>query len=170
MKKLIFFVGVLTISFSAFGQFHAGINAAGLFPLSTMNNLVDFGYGPVVETGYQFKNQMDVSIGYEHLFFNSMLPDHVQKSGFADIKYGLKRRGNIPYAGLRTSYIHSSHQIMGDTTLKEENLGLSPFAGILFESAIFDQLNFDTRFSYTKIFNKQKHQYLKVEIGLRYDF
>jgi hypothetical protein len=82
MKKLIFIVGVLTISFSTLGQFYAGINAAVLFPISTMKNLVDFGYGPVIKAGYKFQNKLDVSIGYEHLFLNSMLPNHSQKSGF----------------------------------------------------------------------------------------
>lgn len=170
MKKLIFFIGVLTASFSAFGQFHAGLNASGLFPLSTMKNMVDFGYGPIFKAGYQFQNKWDVSIGYEHLFLNSMLSDHIQKSCFADIKYGFKKQGNFPYGGLRTSLVSSSRNVMGSINLNEKNLGLSPFAGILFKSAIITNLDIDTRFSYTKIFNKQDHQYLKLEIGLRYNF
>lgn len=170
MKKLIFFVGVLSVSFSTPGQFYAGINAAGLFPISTMKNLVDFGYGPVIKAGYQFQNKLDISIGFEHLFLNSMLPNHSQKSGFADIKYGFKKQGNIPYGGLRTSLLSSSGNVMGNIALNEKNLGLSPFAGILFESAIISRLDLDTKFSYTKIFNKQNHQYLKLEIGLQYNF
>jgi hypothetical protein len=169
MKKVIVVFVFLSSIFCAKAQFSTSLSGEALFPLSNMSNRVDFGFGPAVSAGYTFKNKIGVTLGYEYLWFISLIPDYTQKSEYLSLSYNFFEKGLIPYAGLKAGLFQSS-QMVYNMELSDNYFGLTPNIGILFESGIISNLKIDANFSFTNAFNESEFKYLKFGIGVYYFF
>ena len=88
MKKQIFLLlAFLLIGKISFSQLCVGVDATFAYPVGFFNSQVEYGYGPKFNFGYSLNNKLDVSFGYELLFFNTLQPNFKIKSESLSFKY-----------------------------------------------------------------------------------
>ena len=134
-----------------------------------MDNRVDFGIGTSLTTSYTLENRINIGIGYEYLWFSSIIPDYVQQSEFLSIEYKFSEKEIIPYIGLKGGAYQTSYEAI-NSIIKENSFGLSPNIGLLISSGLFSKLYFNVNFSYTSIFNENSNEYLNFRFGVNYCF
>ncbi len=178
MKKLTLILSILFCCSFAKAQFFTCLDGAFVYPVGKFSSQVDYGYGPALSVGYTFNKKFDVSGSYEKLFFSTIQPEYSIKSESVTLKYRFINKKIIPFLGVRTGLYHSERhypslapEFSHISLVKYENaFGISPIAGILFDSGIIEKLKFTISASYSIVNFTESYEYAAMNIGLRYNF
>ncbi|WP_346855776.1 hypothetical protein [uncultured Draconibacterium sp.] len=176
MKKtltiaVLLFLGKLTVA-----QFYVDAEATTVIPVGNFNSQVNYGIGPKFNLGYSLNRNMDVSVGYEFLFFETMQFNFKIMSETAAFKHKFGAGNFNPYLGVKAGIYHSKTEIpsffkeqyTGTTSKKENAFGFAPIAGILYNPKWSENLKFDISGSYSIVDFKNKSEFLSLNIGVLY--
>ncbi len=169
MKKIILISAFLFISSFSFSQMYTGFNANYVF--SPTSSEIDGGLGLNVLLGYSFQKRLDIDLSYNNLWISSMISDNYQINHLTTrVKYSFLIKKVRPYLGIGIGYFQKKFDMPFNDSYNEKGLGINPSIGIIFNSNIMQNMFFNTKISYYKIFTAHAINIFSVNFGLLYYF
>lgn len=169
MKKILFLSAFLCVQIFVHAQFNVGGNAILQFPQGDFKNISKFGYGGNASVGYTFDQRIDLSFVYTNYWYGESIGEFNLNSKTVEAKFFFLNGITRPYIGCGVGLFTEIFE--GDPFPRqiENNWGVEPKIGALFDSKVLKKLFIDASLSWLRDdLTGRGPNAINLSVGLKY--